>query len=111
MTTLLIAFLFTFLFFGFFMYHYAWRNRFATQIRLSIYQTGGRVVSLKRVVRISKKMRVGLHLENPPGIFIVKNVEWQVVYKDRFETLHETRCRPINGQLYWDPPLSSNGGN
>ena len=105
MTTLLIAFLFTLIVFGFFLYVYAWQNRYATQIRLSINEIDGRVISLKRELRTAKKIRTDHPEDSPSGMFILAKVEWRVTYKDRLGALRETRCRRVGDHLHWDPPL------
>ena len=55
MSTILIAYLFTALIFGFFLYYFVWRNRYMTQIRLAIHKIEGRAVSIERIVRETKK--------------------------------------------------------
>lgn len=100
MLTLFIAFLFTACAFGIFLYYYVWHNRFATQIRLAINETGGRVISIDRVLQTQKNLQEKNYLE-----VSVNRVEWQIVYKDKFENLHETRCYIKNGQLHWHPSL------
>lgn len=100
MITLIIAFLFTTLAFGIFLYYYAWHNRFTTQMRLAINETGGRVISIKRILRTKKNLQEKNHLE-----VMVNQVEWQIVYKDKFESVYETRCHIKNDQLHWHPPL------
>ena len=98
MSTILIAYLFTALVFGFFLYYFVWRNRYVTQIRLSVYKVEGRVVSIERVVR---EIQVNEHQD----LLALKRIEWKVIYKDRDDNLCETRCRVQDGQLDWHPPL------
>ncbi len=99
MSTILIAYLFTALVFGFFLYYFVWRNRYVTQIRLSVYKVEGRVVSIERVVR---EIQVNEHRD----LLALKRIEWKVIYKDRDDNLCETCCRVKDGQLDWHPPLS-----
>ena len=99
MSTILIAYLFTALIFGFFLYYFVWRNRYVTQIRLSVYKVEGRVVSIERVVR---EIQVNEHQD----LLALKRIEWKVIYKDRDDNLCETHCRVEGGQLDWHPPLS-----
>ena len=101
MATILMAYVFTALIFGFFLYYFAWRDRYVTQIRLAVNKIEGRVVSIERVVRETKKIRVN----HQPDLLAVKHIEWKVIYKDRNDTLRETRCRLKEGQLDWHPPL------
>ncbi len=101
MATILIVYVFTALIFGFFLYYYAWRNRYVTQIRLAINKIEGRVVSIERVVRETKKIRVNHHLD----LLSVKHIEWKVIYKDRNDNLREARCRLKGGRLDWHSPL------
>jgi len=105
MTTFIIAFLFTLIVFGFFLYAYVWQNRYATHIRLSINDIDGRVISLKRELRTAKKKRMDHPEDSPSGIFMLATVEWHIVYKDRSGALCETRCRRVGDHLHWDPPL------
>jgi len=98
--TLILAFLFTTLAFGIFLYYYAWQHRFVTQIRLAIYKNGGRVISIKRRLQKQKNLRG----ENHPEVS-VNQMAWTVVYKDQFENLHKTECRMVNDQPHWHPPL------
>ena len=100
MTTLILAFIFTTLAFGVFLYYYVWQHRFVTHIRLDIHKNGGRVVSIKRTLQKQKNLRG----ENHPEVG-VSQIVWQVVYKDKFENIHETECRMINDQPHWNPPL------
>jgi hypothetical protein len=102
MATILIAFVFTVLIFGFFLYYYAWKNRHTTQIRLAINKIDGRVISIERIVK-EKKIQVDHHPDS--NSFSLKNVVWKVVYKDRHENLDETYCTLSSGKLDWDPPL------
>ena len=97
-STILIAYLFTALIFGFFIYYFVWRNRYVTQIRLSVYKVEGRVVSIERVVR-------EIHVNEHQNLLALKRIEWKVIYKDRNDNLRETRCRVKGGQLDWHPPL------
>ena len=101
MSTILIAYLFTALIFGFFLYYFVWRNRYMTQIRLAIHKIEGRAVSIERIVRETKKIRV----DQRPDLLALTNIEWKVIYKDRNDNLCETRCRVRDGQLDWHPPL------
>jgi len=105
MLTMIVAFFFTIILFGFFLYYFVWQNRFATQIRLAVSQTGGRVISIKHQTRTAKKIRAKNHPEEISDVLTIQNVEWKIVYRDHNEVLRETRCRPVKGQLYWDPPL------
>ena len=98
MSTILIAYLFTALVFGFFLYYFVWRNRYATQIRLAVYKVEGRVVSIERVV---KEIQVNEHRD----LLALTSIEWKVIYKDRNDNLCETQCRVKDGQLDWHPPL------
>ncbi len=100
MATLILAFLFTALAFGIFLYYYVWQHRFVTQIRLAIYKNGGRVISIKRTLQKQKNLR-GENLSEVS----VSRVAWIVVYKDQFENVHETECRIMNDQPHWHPPL------
>ncbi len=100
MLTLIIAFLFTTLAFALFLYYFVWHNRFSTKIRLAIHEKGARIICIKRIVQTQNNPR----RENYPEV-TVNRVEWQVIYKDKFENFHETRCRIINDQLHWTPPL------
>ena len=102
---MIVAFFFTTILFGFFLYYFVWRNRFVTQIRLAVSQTGGRVISIKRQIKIAKKIRTRNHPEDTSDVLTIQNVEWKIVYRDHDEVLRESRCRPVKGQLYWDPPL------
>lgn len=101
MLTLIIAFLFTALAFGLFLYYFVWPNRFTTKMRLAINEKGGRVISIKREFSTQKNLQGKNHLE-----VAVQRVEWHVVYKDKFENQHETRCHIVNDQLHWHPPLA-----
>ena len=96
-----MAYVFTALIFGFFLYYFAWRNRYVTQIRLAVNKIEGRVVSIERVVRETKKIRVN----HQSDLLAVTHIEWKVIYKDRNGNLCETRCRLKEGQLDWVPPL------
>jgi len=102
--TLLIAFVFTALIFGFFLYYYAWRNRHITQIRLAINKIDGRVISIERIVKQTKKTQ-GDH-QPPPDLFALQSIEWKIVYKDKNDKTCETRCWLKSGELNWHPPLS-----
>ena len=101
MSTILIAYLFTALIFGFFLYYFVWRNRYVTQIRLAIHKIEGRTVSIERVVRETKKIR----MDHYPDLLALTSIEWKVIYKDRNDNLCETHCRVKDGQLDWHPPL------
>ena len=101
MSTILIAYLFTALIFGFFLYYFVWRNRYMTQIRLAIHKIEGRAVSIERIVRETKKIRA----DHYPDLLALTSIEWKVIYKDRNDNLCETRCRVKDGQLDWHPPL------
>jgi hypothetical protein len=100
MLTLLIPFLFTTLAFAIFLFYFVWHNRFATKIRLAIQERGGRVISIKRTVEAQKNLRN----ENHPEV-LVNRVAWYILYKDKYENIHETQCRIIDDQPHWHPPL------
>ena len=103
MATILISFVFTVLMFGFFLYYYAWTNRYTTQIRLAINKIDGRVISIERMVK-EKKIQADHHPDL--SLFTLKNVVWKVVYKDRHEKLHKTSCTLSKDKLDWHPPLT-----
>lgn len=102
MVTILTAYVFTLLIFGFFLYYFVWRNRYVTQIRLAIHKIEGRIVSIERVVKERKRIQIDHHLDR----LALKRIEWRVVYKDRNDNLCETYCRSNAGRLDWHPPLN-----